>query len=115
VTRTYVSVGGIEAMGHHGIDEEERAEAQPFLLDLDVVVEVDRDRLESTVDYRAIVDVARGVVEGASFFLLETMAEAVATGVFGMEGVQEVTATVHKPRAARSMGVGDVTATVSLR
>jgi dihydroneopterin aldolase len=115
VSRSLIVVSGIEAQGRHGVDESERAEPQSFVVDLEVVVEVDGDDLEATADYRALADAARETVATQSFALLENLAEAVARAVFAFESVEEVTATIHKPRAAGSMGVGDVAASATVR
>ena len=48
------------------------------MIDLDLEVDVARDAIENTADYRAITDAVRDVVEGASFDLIESMAGAVA-------------------------------------
>jgi dihydroneopterin aldolase len=51
----------------------------------------------------------RSVIEEESFVLLETLAAAVAQAVFeANEHVMEVVATVHKPGAAKTIGVDDV-------
>ncbi len=112
---TRILLTGIEAEGRHGANPGERVEAQPFVVDLDVLLEVERDDLDATVDYRALVDLARSAVSGASFDLLESLAAAVAQALFDLSAVLEVTATVHKPRAAGSMGIDDVSAEVTLQ
>ena len=66
------------------------------------------------MDYRTLVQTARRTVESTSFVLLESLAEAVATALYQLEPVFQVTATVHKPGAARSQGVGDVSAEVTI-
>ena len=101
---------GIRASGRHGANPGEQLEAQEFVIDLDLTVDVRGDDIDATTDYRGITGVARSVVTDHSFQLLETIAEEVARAVFGMEGVQRCTATVHKPRAAASLGIDDVTA-----
>lgn len=104
-----IVLSGLRASGRHGANPGERLEAQEFVVDLDVIVEQgDRDDLDSTIDYRAIVQTARGCVETTSFVLVETLAEAVAQEVFGLARVTRVIATVHKPAAAASLGVDDV-------
>jgi dihydroneopterin aldolase len=113
MTTARISVEGIETEGRHGANAGERLESQPFVVDLDVVVEVERDELEATVDYRALSDLARLTVASQSFVLLESLAAAVAQAIFELSAVLEVTVTVHKPRAADSMGVEDVAAEVT--
>jgi dihydroneopterin aldolase len=101
---------GIRAMGRHGANPGEQLEAQEFVVDLDLSIEVHGDDIDSTTDYRAIVDGARGAIEGESFQLLETVAEEVARSVYALEGVLRVVAVVHKPAAAASLGIDDVSA-----
>ena len=106
--RVYLS--GIRATGRHGANPGERLEAQEFVVDLDVTLDVDGDSLDDTVDYRAVADAARDAVASTSFQLLESLAEAVARAVYQWSNVVRVTAVVHKPRAAEHMGVDDVAA-----
>jgi dihydroneopterin aldolase len=115
MTRSVISLTGIRASGRHGIDEAEQREAQEFVIDLEVVVSVDRDELDATADYRALGQAARDVVDGQSFSLLETLADAVARTVYELEFIEEVTAVVHKPRAATSVGAEDVSAAATIR
>jgi len=107
-------VAGIKAAGRHGANPGERLEAQEFVVDLDVTVDIAEDSLDSTVDYRVLAQAARETVEGTSFELLETLADAVARAVHQFAGVSRATAIVHKPGAARSIGVDDVSAEVTI-
>ena len=113
MTASRITIEGIEAEGRHGANPGERLEAQPFVVDLDVLLEVERDQMDATVDYRALADLARATVASTSFELLESVAAAVAQAIFDLSAVLEVTATVHKPQAADSMGVEDVAAEVT--
>jgi dihydroneopterin aldolase len=97
-------------MGRHGANPGERDEAQEFVVDLAVTVDVAGDGLDRTVDYRALADLVRDTVAETSFVLLESLAEAVAEAVSQLPPVAEVTATVHKPGAAEHMGLDDVAA-----
>ena len=85
-----------------------------FLVDVEVWVEVDRDSLTATLDYRTIVDTVRETVGATSFQLLESLAEAVATALTESDLVLRASAVVHKPGAAASLGVADVSAEVTL-
>ena len=115
MSRSVIALTGIRASGRHGVDAAERSEVQEFVIDLEVVVSVDGDDLDATADYRALAQTARDVVEGQSFSLLETLADAVARAAYEFQSVEEVSAVVHKPRAARSTGADDVSATATLR
>jgi dihydroneopterin aldolase len=101
---------GIRASGRHGANPGEQLEEQELVIDLDLTVEVRGDEIDATTDYRRVAEVARSVVTDRSFQLLETIAEEVARAVSAMAGVERCTATVHKPRAAGSLGLDDVTA-----
>lgn len=109
-----ISVDGIRALGRHGANPGEQLEVQEFLVDVEVWVDVERDSLTATVDYRAIVARVRDAIETTSFVLLESLAEAVATALIELEPVLRATAVVHKPGAARSLGVADVSVEVTL-
>ena len=105
-----ISLTGIQAAGRHGANPNERDVAQEFVIDLDVVVDIEEDSLDATADYRYLANAARETVERESFVLLESLAEGVAKSVYQFEPVRSVTAVVHKPGAAASMGIGDVSA-----
>lgn len=109
-----ISIRGISARGRHGANPGEAEEAQDFVVDLDVAVEVSGDSLDATADYRALVGAALHAVEGTSGVLLETLAENVARGVLEIGGVTGVTAVVHKPRAAASLEVEDIAASATI-
>ena len=101
---------GITASGRHGANPGEKDEAQDFVVDLDVEIEVGDDELASTSDYRTLIRTARESVERDSFDLLESLAHGVANDVLALEGVVKVSAVVHKPAAARSNEVQGVAA-----
>jgi len=106
---------GITASGRHGANPGERDQAQVFVVDLDVEVEVGDDELSSTSDYRTLIRTARETVERDSFDLLESLAHAVANDVLALEGgVVKVSAIVHKPAAARSNEVQGVAAAATV-
>jgi 7,8-dihydroneopterin aldolase/epimerase/oxygenase len=92
--------------GRHGVGEAERAEAQPFEVDLEIHFDTRpaglADDLSLTVDYGEAFEIVRSVVEGLSRRLIETLAESIATAVlqrWGAAGVSEVVVRVRKPHA----------------
>lgn len=101
---------GISARGRHGANPGERDQAQDFVVDLDVEVDVGSDALASTADYRTVIRTTRETVERDSFHLLESLARSVAQSVLRLDGVVRVSAVVHKPAAARSSEVQGVAA-----
>jgi dihydroneopterin aldolase len=114
LTSTVISIEGIRARGRHGANPGEQLEQQEFVVDVDVWVEVTADSLEGTLDYRVIVERVRETVAGPSFVLLEALAEAVATDLMDFPQALRTEAVVHKPRAAESLGIDDVSAEVTL-
>jgi len=113
VTRLFLT--GITAAGRHGANPGEKDVAQDFVVDLDVEVDVGRDDLAATADYRELIRIVRGTVTDRSFELLESIAHAVAAAVLEHEGVTRVSAVVHKPAAARSTRVQGVAAAATLQ
>jgi dihydroneopterin aldolase len=103
-------LSGIRAEGRHGARDGEKDEPQPFVVDLDLEVEVGDDSIEATGDYRVITEAVRHVVERGSFDLIETMADAIARRIASIDHVTKVTAVVHKPNAAGRLGIDGVAA-----
>ena len=101
---------GIRTSGHHGANPGEKDQAQDFVVDLDVEVDVTADRIGGTSDYRQLIRTARETVVRERFDLLESIANAVADAVAARPGVVRATAVVHKPAAARSNDVEGVAA-----
>ncbi len=88
----------------HGVLPEEHDHPQPF--EVDVVLELDlveagrTDDLSATVDYGAVFEAARSIVEGPHVDLIETLAERIAASVLADHGtVDAVTVRVRKPHA----------------
>jgi dihydroneopterin aldolase len=110
VTRARLFLSGIGAEGRHGARPGEKDNPQPFVVDLDLEVEVGDDAIEGTADYRAIVGAVREVIEQRSFDLIESMAEAIARRVASIAHVRTATAVVHKPNAAGRLEIDGVAA-----
>jgi dihydroneopterin aldolase len=108
-----VRVRGLRAEGRHGARASERRAPQPFVVDLELVVDAEDDDLATTGDYRAVVAAAREVVERESVALIETLAGRIAGAVGALPGVRSCRAIVHKPLAAERLGVADVSAEAS--
>ncbi len=98
-----IEIRGLRVLGVHGVLPEERDRAQPFSVDLDVLLDLGAaalsDDLDRTVDYGTLLDAVSGVVSGRSFLLLEALADAVADAVLGCDGrIVAVEAVVRKVR-----------------
>lgn len=95
-----------------GIYEWERRIRQTVSLDLEMSSDIARaarsDRIEDTLDYKAVAKRVAQYVGEAQFKLVETLAEKVAELVRGEFHVDHVKVTLHKPGAvsgSKSVGV----------
>ncbi len=95
-----------------GVHDEERRDKQDVLINLSLSVDLRKagtsDRLEDSVDYRALNKQILSMAESSQFHLVEALAQAVAEICLGNPSVQEATVRVEKPgalRFARSVGV----------
>jgi dihydroneopterin aldolase len=91
--------------GRHGVGEQERAQPQPFEVDVELFLDLRKagtsDDLERTVDYGQVFEIARSVIEGPSRRLLETLGESIADRVLAIgkaRGTREVVVRVRKTR-----------------
>jgi len=101
-----LSLLGMRFLGRHGVLQEEQLTEQPFEVDLvlhaDLSEAAERDELAATVDYSAMFDLVRAIVEDRSFALIEALAGAIATAILAATDPARVTAVevrVRKPEA----------------
>jgi dihydroneopterin aldolase len=90
--------------GRHGVSATEQRNDQPFHIDVEMVLNLQpaavEDDLGRTVDYGAVFEVARTVVESTSYRLIEALAEALAQEVLtAFPPIIEVGIRVRKPKA----------------
>jgi dihydroneopterin aldolase len=93
-----VELVGLEVFGRHGVGEEEREDGRTFVYD--VGLEIDppaSDRLEDTVDYRAVAACVREVSDGGKYRLIEALASAVADELAARFPARKVRVQVRKP------------------
>ncbi len=88
-----------------GINESERREKQDVLINLTIFTDLSKagksDRIEDTVDYRALKKRVLAMAEQSQYFLEEGLAEAVAQLCLDHENVHRVEVRVEKPNALR--------------
>ncbi|MGZ8581060.1 MAG: dihydroneopterin aldolase [Actinomycetota bacterium] len=114
MTNARLFLSGIAASGCHGARPGEKDEPQDFVVDLDLEVDVADDTIGSTADYRGVSEAVRAVITDGSYDLIEVMAHDVAERVLALDHVTRVTAIVHKPNAARRIGIDGVAAAVTV-
>jgi dihydroneopterin aldolase len=90
--------------GRHGVGDVERASAQPFEVDVEIVRDLASagraDDLAQTVDYGEVFRICRAVIEGPSKHLMEALAEEIASRVLELgpePGAEEVLVRLRKP------------------
>jgi FolB domain-containing protein len=95
-----------------GVRDEERRDKQDVLINLSLSVDLRKagtsDRLEDSVDYRALNKQILRMAESSQFHLVEALAQAVADICLGNPSIKEATVRVEKPgalRFARNVGV----------
>ncbi len=93
---------GMQFYGYHGVNPEERALGQPYMVDLwaelDLSVPGISDRLEDTVSYTHLYRAVQEVLEGEPRNLLEANAQAVADRLLSEFPLLSVRVRVKKPR-----------------
>jgi dihydroneopterin aldolase len=111
-----VALRGLRGYGRHGVLPSERANGQPFLVDVELGLDTRRaaksDDLADTVDYAGLADQVVALVEGEPVNLIETLAERIATMCLEPAGVEQVQVTVHKPEAPVTVAFEDVSVTI---
>lgn len=95
-----------------GINENERREKQDVLINLTIYTDLHKagksDRIEDTVDYRALKKRVLLMAESSQYLLVEALAAAIAELCLDHHGVEQVDVCVEKPcalRFARSVAV----------
>jgi len=95
-----------------GVHDEERRDKQDVLINVVLSADLRKagtsNRLEDSVDYRALTKRILSMAENSQFRLVEALAQAVADICLGHPSVQEATVRVEKPgalRFARNVGI----------
>lgn len=111
-----IELRGIRVFARHGAMPEEQEEGQEFLVDVAVSVDLaqagETDRLDDTIDYKALAERISAVVSGERWDLLERVARRVAEVVLEHRRAAGVRVTIHKPEAPIGIPVEDVSVTI---
>ena len=94
-----VELHGLEVFGRHGVTDEERAQGQTFLYDIEISVSdaALSDRLGDAVDYEQVAACVKEVSDARQFALLEALAAAVADELVARFPVEHMRVRVRKP------------------
>jgi dihydroneopterin aldolase len=92
---------GMLFQGTHGAFPEEQVTPQPFEVDVELVLNLQpaglSDELAQTIDYGAVYDACRQIVESTRFNLIEALAEAIAHELLAGYPADEVFVRIRKP------------------
>jgi 7,8-dihydroneopterin aldolase/epimerase/oxygenase len=98
----WIRLKDIVCYGYTGVLPEERTLGQRFVIDVDLQVDLQQaggaDRLEETVNYVELLAAIRTTVANESFYLIEALAETLASEIKKHEKVQQVRVQVCKPQ-----------------
>jgi dihydroneopterin aldolase len=102
-----VTLSNMRFDGRHGVLDFEQENAQPFEVDVELMLDLRSaglsDDVARTADYRAAFEICRSVIEGPSRRLIETLAEEIASRLlveYAPVGIEEAVVRVRKPAVA---------------
>jgi len=95
-----IHLTGIRSYGYTGALPEEQVLGQWFEVELSLWLDLSQpghsDRLEDTLDYRAVIQLVQERVQTTRFKLLERLATVIAEEILAMEGVEQVQVRLTK-------------------
>ncbi len=99
-----IIVKGLRLFAYHGVNPEEKADGQNFILDITATIDASKakisDNVDDTVSYAKIVKVARAVFTEKNFDLIEAAAHKVGAAVMeNFPMLESVTVLLKKPEA----------------
>jgi 7,8-dihydroneopterin aldolase/epimerase/oxygenase len=111
-----IEISGLSLFTHVGVSDAEREVGQRLLLDLRIDVgEVDAtvtDRIEDTVDYSQVCQVANLVAQQRSYKTLERLCAAIADRVIEQFDAHAVWVKAAKPEPPMALPVSEVSVEV---
>ena len=108
-----IRISGIKGEGKHGVLEQEKNTNQPFIVDIELELDLEKaaeeDDLSETVNYDEVAKLVVEVIKGPTLNLIEALADRIATRILhSFDLIDEVKVTVHKPKAPISVPFDDV-------
>lgn len=96
--RIEIELSGLHQMVSLGVYDEERARRQQIRMELTLQLDhfPSEDRIENTVNYDKIAEIARSTATSRHFDLIETMAIEIATALRALKGVEGVKVRLRK-------------------
>lgn len=108
-----ICIVGMQMYGRHGVLAHETEMGQIFTVDTEICLDLRAagrtDDLSRTINYAAVFQVVRAVVEGPPLKLIEAVAEQTAARILSeFHGIEQVCVRVHKQRAPIPGSFADV-------
>jgi len=118
MTADVITLTGMKFFGYHGCLPEERQTGQEFFVDVNAYpgslrAAGETDDLTKTVNYAAMYETIKGIVEGEPKNLIEAVAERIAVSLLDTYTLAGVKVTIHKPYAPIPGEFRDVSVTIS--
>ncbi|WP_241534731.1 2-amino-4-hydroxy-6-hydroxymethyldihydropteridine diphosphokinase [Clavibacter michiganensis] len=114
-----ILLSGLRVHAHHGVFAHERRDGQPFVIDLEVALDLapagGSDELHRTLHYGELAEEVAAAAGRDPVDLIETLAERIAAVVLAHAVARWVRVTVHKPDAPIAVPFGDVAVVIERR
>src|SRR5579864_4756501 len=97
-----ITLTGIRTYGKHGADPGERDREQPFDVDLEIELDLQKasrtDDLADTLNYAQVHATVVRIVQERSFVLLERLAAEILDAIFVDERIRNASVSLAKPQ-----------------
>ncbi len=107
-----VIIKGIKAFGYHGVFDLEKKSGQDFIVDIEYSYDtsdaIETDDISKAIDYAAISNLVKNIVEGESRNLIEKVADDIANKLMKNFEISWVKVTLHKPHAPVELKFSDI-------
>ncbi len=115
-----ILITGIQALGYHGLLEDERKNGQLFVVDAEVELDLSEaaknDYIKKSVDYNALAILIHSEITGPAVNLIESLAHRIGIKVLEtFKEIDEIKVTVHKPKAPIKVSFTDVSVSIKVK
>lgn len=115
-----ILITGIQALGYHGLLEDERKNGQLFIVDAEVELDLSEaaknDDIKKSVDYNALAILIHSEITGPAVNLIESLAHRIGIKALEMfKEIDEIKVTVHKPKAPIEASFTDVSVSIKVK
>jgi len=103
VAQDKIILEGMCFYGHHGCHPQEREWGQPFVVDVELFLDLERaaqeDNPDFSVNYEEVFRLVKRIVSAKRYNLLEALAGEIASQLLASFPIEGITVRVKKPRA----------------